>query len=87
MSTTDPNLMLPGECEIPFPVPPLTRTYRIYIPLLDLAAPDGKTPIGPPQSTGSIMHFNALNAARLERAADAFGGIPLNALDRPGDVF
>ena len=81
MSTTDSNLIRPGECEIPFPVPPLVRTYRIYIPLADLAAPKGDTPIGPPQTTGTNLRFNGSRAARADRAVDVFGGIPLNALD------
>jgi hypothetical protein len=84
-TTTDPNLMLPGECEIPFPVPPLTRVYRIYLPLVDPAAPGGNTEIAPPQGPTASVQFNALKAARAERAADVFGGIPLNVLETAKD--
>src|SRR5689334_6710821 len=85
MATTDPNLMLCGECDVPFPVPPLTRTYRIYLPLVDPAVPGGQTEIGPPQGPGASIRFNALKAARADRVADVFGGVPLNALETAED--
>lgn len=85
MTTTTPNLMLPGECELPFPVPPIERTYRIYLPLLDLAAPGSKTEIGPPHGPAGSIGLNVAMAARAERAADVFNGIPLNALETAED--
>lgn len=86
MPNTDRNLMLPGQCDIPFPVPALTRTYRVYLPLLDLAVTGGEVPIGPPYVAGTHVSFNALKVARLGRVADAFGGIPLNALETAEDA-
>lgn len=85
MPTITPNLMLPGECGLPFPVPPIERTYRIYLPLLDPAAPGTKTEIGPPHGPAASIGFKAAIAARAERAADVFGGIPLNALETAAD--
>lgn len=82
---TDVNLLAPGECEKPFPVPPLERTYRIYVPLLDLTTPDGETRLAPPATLGSMLRFNAVRAARLDTANDVFGGVPLNHLDKAGD--
>ena len=82
-TATDTNLLLPGECEKPFPVPPLKRTYRIYLPLTDLFTLDSRRRrIAPPQTLATSLLFNARAAATMERAADAFGGIPLNALDK-----
>jgi hypothetical protein len=78
-------LLLPGECDLPFPVPPIERTYRIYLPLLDPAAPGTKSEIGPPHSASASISLNALMAARASSAADVFGGIPLNALETAKD--
>jgi len=78
-------LLLPGECDLPFPVPPIERTYRIYLPLLDPAAPGTKTEIGPPHSASTSISLNALMAARASSATDVFGGIPLNALETAKD--
>ena len=84
MPVVDANLMLPGECEIPFPVPPLSRTYRIFVPLVDLAAPGG-TQIGPPARPGASVAFNAYKAALADSAAVVFGGVPLNVLETAED--
>ena len=84
MTAIDPNLMLPGECETPLPVPPLWRTYRLFVPLLDLTLPGG-TRMGPPHGPYSSVAFNARRAALADSAADVFGGVPLNALETAED--
>jgi hypothetical protein len=86
MTDTDINLLEPGECDEPFPVPALERTYRVYVPLLNLVAPDSETKLGPPNTPTSSLLFRAADVARLDRAADAFGGIPLNALESSQDA-
>jgi hypothetical protein len=84
--TTPPgtNLLSPGECDKPFPVPPPTRTYRIYVPLTDLVTTGG-TPITSPHTIGTLLTFDPRSVALMDRAVDAFGGIPLNALDKAKD--
>lgn len=85
MATTSPNLMDPTKCGDPFPVPTLTRTYRIYVPLLDLAVPNTDIAIAPPRGPASVLSYSGRSAALAERAADVFDGIPLNALSTARD--
>src|ERR1019366_10751122 len=50
-------------------------------PLTDLATANGFR-IGPPQTSRTTLLLDAQAAAMMDRTADAFGGIPLNALDQ-----
>jgi hypothetical protein len=79
-TTPETNLLLCSECDKPFPIPTLIRTYRIYMPLTDLATAN-QTRIGPPQTQRTTLTMDVQAVARMDRLSDAFGGIPLNALD------
>jgi hypothetical protein len=82
--TDDINLIRCNECDKPFPIPQLTRTYRIYIPLIDPSTKNNLR-ISAPQTQVTTVRLNAQSAALAQRAVDAFGGIPLNALDTASD--
>jgi hypothetical protein len=82
---TTTNLIQPGECDKPFPIPDLTRTYRVWVPFVDLVAPGGKTAVAVPRGPAASVGFNALQAVQADTVASAFGGVPLNALDTADD--
>jgi hypothetical protein len=82
---TTTNLIQPDECDEPFPIPALTRTYRVWVPFVDLAAPGGKTGVAVPHGATASVRFNALRAVQADTAAAVFGGVPLNALDTADD--